>query len=367
MFSFFRKFRYFDVPLHIVAFLIAIAGLALLYSTSIVGDAGTSIFWRQALFFAVGAIAYFFFAFFDYHTLAKANRILYVALVGILFYLLIFGSLIRGGRRWVSVGLFSLQPAEFAKLIVLLGLARLLYLQRGKINSWKSIAWSFLYALIPAALIVVEPDLGSTLVIVSIWAGILLISPIQKKYLAVLFIAFVLVSGITWKFFLKDFQRARIEVFLNPALDPKGRGYNVRQATIAVGSGQIFGSGLGKGMQSENKFLPEMQTDFIFAASSEEIGFLGCSVLLALYFFLFMRLILISRKAKDDLGMYIAGGVFFLLFVHVIINVGMNIGMLPVTGIPLPFFSAGGSSLIVTLSALGIVQNVAIQSKALRF
>jgi rod shape determining protein RodA len=185
--------------------------------------------------------------------------------------------------------------------------------------------------------------------------------------LIILLVIALSLGGVTWKFFLKPFQRDRVMVFLDPSLDTKGKGYNVKQAAIAVGGGQLLGRGLGKGLQSENKFLPERQTDFIFAASSEEIGFLGCGALLILFLFFFMRLLNIARAARDDLGMYIAGGVFFLFAFHVIINVGMNIGILPVTGIPLPFFSSGGSALVVGLASLGIAQNVAIQSKVLRF
>lgn len=367
MLNFFRKFRYFDLPLQTALCLLLVAGLALLYSTSVAGDTGTGIFWRQPVFLALGLVCYFFFSFFDYHTLAKTNRLIYLVLILVLAYLLFFGGIIRGGRRWIDFNFFRFQPAEFAKIVVILGLARLLHLRRGQINSWAKIVWSLLYALLPAILIILEPDLGSAMVILAVWAGMLFISPINKKYLAVLFLIFLSVSGVTWKFFLKDFQKDRVLVFINPGLDPKGRGYNVRQAIIAVGSGQWLGSGLGKGLQSQHEFLPEQQTDFIFASASEEVGFLGCSVLLALYFFIMARLLIIAKKAKDDLGMYIAGGVFFFFFTHVFVNVGMNIGLLPVTGIPLPLLSAGGSSLIITLSALGIVQNVSMESKALRF
>lgn len=367
MFTFLRKFRYFDIPLQTSAILLAIVGLALLYSLTSGSDAGFGVFFKQVIFLAAGAGAYIFFAFFDYHALAKTNRVLYVVLLGLLVYLLTFGTLIRGGRRWINVGFFSLQPAEFAKIIIVLGLARLLYLRRGQINSWPRILWSLAYVLVPTLLILLEPDLGSALVLLGVWAGILLISAIEKKYLMVLLLLFVCAAGLTWKFVLKDFQRQRVMVFLDPQLDPRGRGYNVRQATIAVGSGQLLGSGLGKGAQSQNNFLPEQETDFIFAASAEQIGLVGSAALLGLYLFILYRLLAIAKRAKDDLGMYLAGGVFFLFFIHVFINVGMNIGLLPVTGIPLPMISAGGSSLIVSLIALGIAQNVSMQSKALRF
>jgi rod shape determining protein RodA len=285
----------------------------------------------------------------------------------LLIYLTVLGRHVKGSSRWISFGLLNFQVAEFIKISVILGLARLLYLRRGEINSWRNIIWSFLYAAVPAGLILLEPDLGSAVIIMVIWMGIILISPIQKKFLVVILLAACATAGIGWKFFLKPFERDRVLVFLNPQLDPQGRGYNVQQAAIAVGSGEVFGLGLGKGLQSQNKFLPEQQTDFIFSASSEEIGFLGSMALLALYLFLLFRLIKITRLARDDLGMYITGGVFFMFFAHVAINVGMNIGLLPVTGIPLPFISAGGSSLIVALISLGVVQNIAMQSKALRF
>lgn len=366
MFAFLNRFKYFDVPLLFCTLLLVTGGLATLYATTLSDNSG-SVFYRQLLFLGIGLVAFLFFSVFDYHTLAKGNKIIYVILLTLLIYLTLFGPLIRGGRRWVDFGIARFQPAEFVKFTVILGLSRLLYLKRGEINSVKTIIWSLAYALVPAALVALEPDMGSAIIISGIWVGIILISPIKKKYLAALFLAFLILTGIAWKFVLKDFQKSRIEIFLNPGLDPRGRGYNVRQATIAVGSGELAGRGLGKGVQSQSKFLPERQTDFIFAASSEEIGFLGSASLLFIYFFLLFRLLKIMQKAKDDLGMYLAGGVFFFFFFHVLINIGMNIGLLPVTGIPLPFVSAGGSSLIVCLMLLGVLQNVSMQSKALRF
>jgi len=366
MFSFLNKFKHFDVPLIVSTLLLSFAGMAILYATTLSEDS-KGIFYRQLIFLGTGLAGFVFISFFDYHILAKANRLIYIIIFAVLFYTLLFGFVSHGSRRWLNLGVGSFQAAEFAKLSVILGLSRLLYLKRGQINSWRTIIWSFFYALIPAVLVVLEPDLGSAIIIMSLWLGIILLSPIKKKFLAILFICFLAFCGIGWKFMLKDFQRDRVRVFLNPNLDPKGRGYNVRQATIAVGSGEFLGRGLGKGVESQSKFLPERQTDFIFAASSEEIGFIGSFSLLGLYFFLLVRILKIMRKAKDDLGMYIAGGVFCFFFFHVLINVGMNIGLLPVTGIPLPFVSAGGSSLIVSLLALGVLQNVAKQSKILRF
>lgn len=364
--NFLARFKYFDIPLVVAMGLLGLAGLAILYSISLSGE-GLGEFWRQVGFFGVGAVLFLLLSHFDYARLTKLNRAFYLISLVLLIYLLAFGPEIRGGKRWLPLGFASIQLAEFAKLVVILGLARLLYVLRGQINSFKPLLWSFLYALVPALLVFFEPDFGSAAVIMAIWVGMIMISRIQKKYLAALFLIFLLAASSLWVFVLKDFQKDRVRVFINPELDVKGRGYNVRQAIIAVGSGQMWGRGLGQGLQSTYKFLPEKQTDFIFAAAGEEVGFIGLTALLGLYFLMFYRLAGVMQKAKDELGMYLVGGVFFYLLSHVVVNVGMNIGLLPVTGIPLPFLSSGGSALVVALCALGIVQNVAMQSKFLRF
>lgn len=366
MWSWLRQFKYVDIPLALTSGILVILGLTLLYGTSR-ADSSQTIFHRQLLFAVIGVCGYVGTSYYSYQSLAKANRWWYVLLLPLLIYLLTFARSIRGSSRWIDVGFFNFQPGEFAKIVVILGLSRWLYLRRGEINSWKNIAITALYTAIPGLLIMLEPDLGSTIVIVGVWAGILTVSWVNRKYLAGIVLAFVLVSGIGWQFFLKDFQKQRIEVFLDPSLDPRGRGYNVRQATIAVGSGQWFGRGLGRGLQSQLKFLPERQTDFIFATTAEEIGFVGCSGLLVLYAIVLFRIWRVALHARDELGKYIASGVFFMLLVQVMVNIGMNIGLLPVTGIPLPLLSYGGSSFIVVCISLGIVQNIALQSKALRF
>jgi rod shape determining protein RodA len=363
---FFSRLKYFDLPLLVVSGLLLLIGLAVQYAVSLSG--GTlDIFYRQFVFSVAGIILFLLFALYNYHRLSKLNRIAYLILIVALVFLLVFGVQVRGSARWIELGFFRLQPAELAKVIVGIGLSRWLYLKRGQINSLKNFLITFFYAAVPAVLIFLEPDLGSAAIVMAVWFGLMLISPLKKTYVVMFLIAALAIAGISWKFVLQDYQHRRIEVFFNPDKDPKGRGYNVKQAIIAVGSGQFFGRGLGRGIQSELKFLPERQTDFIFASASEEIGFLGVTVLLFLYYLLFRRLLRIMKYARDDLAMYLTGGVLFLFLAQVIINIGMNIGLLPVTGIPLPFLTYGGSSLLVTCIALGIVQNVARQSKALRF
>lgn len=366
MLTFFRKFRYLDLPLLTATFLLTIAGLALLYSTSLSSE-NLALFWRQVVFTGAGWAIFLFFCFFNYHTLAKNARFLYILSLLALIYVLFFGEIIRGGKRWIDLGFFNFQPAEFVKVVIILGLARILYLTRGQINSWTCILRSFLYAILPITLILLEPDFGSAAVILGLWVLLVAISPIRKKFLAGLLALILALGFLSWHFLLRDFQKNRVRVYLNSISAPQNQGYNVRQAGIAVGSGGLWGRGLGKGSQSQNRFLPERQTDFIFAASAEQIGAVGSLSLLGLFFFLHRRLVAIMQKARDDLGMYLAGGACFLLLIHTVVNIGMNIGLLPITGIPLPFLSAGGSFFIMLMIALGIAQNVSLQSKMLRF
>ncbi len=364
--NFFSKFKYLDIPLAIGSGLLLLAGLAMLYAISFSGDT-MPLFYRQLAVAGLGVIIFLLSAFYNYQRLAKINRYIYPCMLVILLVLLLFGREIKGSSRWVDLGIVSFQPAEFVKLMVVLGLARLLYLRRGEINSWKNILLSLLYIVLPTTLIILQPDLGSALIVLAVWGGMLLLSPIRKQAVILLVVAGLAIAGLSWKFVLQDYQRHRIDVFLNPDLDPQGKGYNVRQAIIAVGSGGVAGRGLGKGLQSQLRFLPERNTDFIFASVAEEIGFMGSIVLVGLYGFVFWRMVKIMEFARDDLGMYIVGGVLWMLLGQVLINIGMNIGLMPVTGIPLPFMSYGRSSLLVVCMALGIVQNVAIQTKALRF
>lgn len=350
----------------LAVFLLSTIGLTLSYSTSLASE-NLLVFHKQIFFAVLGWIFFLFFSFFDYHILIKKSRFLYIFSLALLFYVLILGTDIRGGKRWIDLGFFNFQPAEFLKIVIILGLAKLLYLGRGQINSIKNILRSFVYVLIPAVLVLLEPDFGSAAVSFGIWIMILLSSPIKKKYIAGVFIFLLVISSFTWQFMLKDFQKSRIRVFLEPNADIQGQGYNVRQAIVAVGSGGLIGKGLGKGTQSQNKFLPERQTDFIFAASAEQIGFFGITFLLGLFAFLKLRILEVVKKTSDFLGKYIALGAFFLILIHSVVNIGMNIGLLPVTGIPLPFLSAGGSFYIMLMCMLGIVQNIHLQSKILRF
>lgn len=364
--AFFNRLKYYDLPLLIVSGLLLSVGLAVQYAISL-GEGDLQFFFRQAVYAVMAIVVFLLLANYNYQRLAKNNRILYPLLIMALFYLLLFGDPIRGSARWIDFGIFQLQPAELAKIIVGLGISRWLYVNRGQINSWRNLALTFAYAALPAVLIFFEPDLGSSLIVMIIWFGLVLLSPVRRTYIAILLAGALLAAGLGWQFVLQDYQRERVQVFLQPDSDPQGQGYNVRQAKIAVGSGQLFGRGLGQGVQSGLRFLPEKHTDFVFAAASEEIGLVGSMSIVVLFVILLYRLLGIMRRARDDLAMYIAGAVLFLFAAQITINIGMNIGLLPVTGIPLPFLTAGGSSMLVTAIALGIAQNIAKQSRALRF
>ncbi len=362
--SWIEKLRHIDATLAVVTLLLLLVGLTVIYSTSLNGD--TSLFAKQAAYAAVGVVLFVGFATFDLHVVTRASRYVYVLLLVLLVAILRFGTDVQGSRRWFNIGVLNFQPAELMKIVAVLVLARFFALRRGEINSWKNILISLAYVVVPVLLIAKEPDLGSAIILLCTWAGVLLLSNVNKRVFVYLFLAFTVLSFGVWNFALHSYQRSRVETFINPSLDPQGRGYNVQQAIISVGSGSWLGRGLGRGLQSQLEFLPERQTDFIFAAAAEELGFLGSALIMLLYFVMLYRLLVIYSNSRDDTARFTVAGVFFIIFSQAVINIGMNMGVLPVTGIPLPLVSYGGSSLLTTMLALGIAESVAVQSKGLR-
>lgn len=291
-----------------------------------------------------------------YQAISKPVYVLSVLmLVGVLF----FGETIRGTTGWFRIGGFSFQPAEFAKLAVILIIGFLISKQGRRFDKLQFVVLSGLVVLLPILLILVQPDLGSALVLGGIWFGTLILSGVKKKYILAL-LSIVLVSFlIGWNFLFQDYQRDRLLVFLHPEEEPLGAGYNVNQSIIAIGAGRFFGRGLGFGSQSQLHFLPEAQTDFIFSVVAEELGFIVAFIILIFYFLIFLRMIKIARQSRDDYGSYVVIGITLLFFIQVVFNIGASTGLLPVTGLTLPFLSYGGSSLIVNLLLIGIVESVA--------
>ncbi len=363
--SWLNNFRYFDIYIATSSTLLLVLGLLMIYSTTL--ENTTNLLSRQLIFALAGFIGMFALAFFDYRKLKSMSGIIYLIVVVSLILVWFIGTNVRGSTRWFDLGFLRIQPAEFAKLAMIIVMAKFLDQAGEKIKDLRYVFLFTLYAAIPAALILIEPDLGSASVIFFTWLGLLLVSKVNKKHMAILFLILAVATTFSWFFVLQDYQKTRVYTFLDPNRDPRGSGYNVLQSIIAVGSGNITGRGVGRGLQSQLKFLPERQTDFIFASTAEELGLFGSTFILGLFGVIFYRLIQATKHARDNFGMYLSLGIFFMFLIQVVINIGMNIGILPVTGIPLPLVSYGGSSLLTTMLALGLVQSIVARQKALRF
>lgn len=363
--SWLNSFRYFDLILFGSSALLLLLGLLMIYSTSL--DLGPSMFYKQLLVGLAGMVCLFALAFFDYRNLKKQTGWIYVLVVLMLLFVWLFGANIRGSARWIDLYVIRLQPAELAKLAMVIIMAKFLDQHGEKLKSFRYVLLSAIYVFIPAVLVLVEPDLGSALVILATWFLMLMFSKMSKKQIMIMIASFIVLAVAAWFFGLHDYQKQRVYTFLNPNADPRGSGYNVLQSMIAVGSGGMLGRGVGRGLQSQLKFLPERQTDFIFASTAEELGLLGSLIILGLFYVMLMRIIRACRASRDNFGMYLTLGIFFMIFTQAVINVGMNIGVLPVTGIPLPLMSNGGSSLLTTLLSLGLVQSVVARQKAVKF
>ena len=322
---------------------------------------GSSLAPRQFLWLGIAVLVYFGVSRFDVSFLRRTPVImaLYVCAFILLSLLLLFAHPVMGARAWFSFGPISFQPADLAKLALIALLAKYLSRRHVEIGDYRHIIVSGAYALALVLLVLVEPDMGNAIIFGTLWLGMMLISGVSKKHLVVLGCIGFIAASIFWFEGLKPYQRTRIVSFVNPASDIHGSGYNAYQAKIAVGSGELWGKGIGYGTQSKLRFLPEYQTDFIFAAYAEEWGFLGVVLLLSLYALLFVRLGQIARAAATNFDAFFTIGVLILFAAHVAIHVGISLGLLPVTGQTIPFMSSGGSHLVLEFALLGIVTSLA--------
>jgi rod shape determining protein RodA len=322
---------------------------------------GASLASRQLLWLAISVALYFGLSTLDMRFIRQTSVVmtLYAGAFVLLTLLLVIAHPVMGARAWFSFGLISFQPADLAKLALIVLLAKYFSRRHVEIGDFRHIFVSGAYALILIALIIVEPDLGNAIIFSAVWLGMVLVSGISKKHLALLGIAAILVASVLWFEGLKNYQRDRILSFVNPAGDIRGAGYNAYQAKIAVGSGGLLGKGIGYGTQSKLRFLPEYQTDFIFAAFAEEWGFIGVMLLFALYALLCARLAQIARAAATNFDAFFTLGVLILFVAHVAIHTSISLGLLPVTGTTIPFMSSGGSHLVLEFAALGIVTSLA--------
>ena len=340
-----------------VFFLIGISVLAL-YGFSIAAPERTfDPFSRQLLFIAIGIAAFLFFTFMDYGVLRSYSTVLYFAMVSILLLTAVFGTTVRGTSGWIGVGAFHVQPVEFAKVVLIIFLAHFITKKRSELGEALAMGGSLVFTMIIIVMVLAQPDVGSAAVLGSIWGGMIILSGVRKRYIAGLLIGIAIAASIGW-FFLEDYQKARLHSFVEPTRDPRGDSYNVIQSMIAVGSGGFFGKGVGHGSQSQLHFLPERHTDFIFASIAEETGVVGIVVLLGLFLVVLYRMKCIANAAQDNFGFFLVAGTMVMLFAHIMINIGMNMGLVPVTGIPLPLISYGGSSFLSTCIALGIIMSV---------
>lgn len=312
------------------------------------------------LYVFISLCFFFLFSFIDLEIIFPFSPVVYLFSLFLLVLPFFFGLAVRGSVRWIPVGQFTIQPSEIVKPLVALIFAW--YWARRKI-SLGNIFFAGLIFLPIIILIFLQPDLGSSLAITSIFIGCLFASPLQVKHVLVFLAIFLITVPLLW-FSLKDYQKYRVVHFLNPYSDPLGKGYNLIQAKISVGSGKLFGRGFGRGTQSHLAFLPERYTDFVFASLTEEMGFLGGTVILLLYFWLFSRMLKIASRslttyANDKSFFLLSVAIIFYLSFQVLVNIGMNIGLLPITGIPLPIVSYGGSSLLSTMISLGFLESIA--------
>lgn len=326
---------------------------------------GVSLAPKQMFWLAIALAVYGGVSTLDVRFLRRTSVVmtLYGVAFTLLALVLVISHPVMGARAWFSLGPISFQPADFAKLAMIVLLAKYLSRRYVEISDFRHIIVSGAYTFVLALLILIEPDMGNTIIFFALWLGLMLVSGISKKHLAILGLMAVVVASALWFGGLKSYQRTRIISFLNPASDIHGSSYNAYQAKIAVGSGELLGKGIGYGTQSKLRFLPEYQTDFIFAAFAEEWGFVGIILLLSVYALLFIRLAQIAQESATNFDAFFTLGVLILFASHVAIHAGINLGLLPVTGQTIPFMSSGGSHLVLEFALLGCVTSLARQSR----
>lgn len=336
--------------------LLVSAGLATMNSF-----AGENFFFQKQLVWAsISIVIFFLLSFVDFHFLRRTGVIitLYTVSVGILLLLFGFGEIVKGAQSRFDLGVFAIQPADPIKLVVILLLAKYFSRRHVEIANFRHILVSGLYVFIVFVLVLLQPDFGSAIIIALIWLGMVLISGISKKHLLLVILVTALAGTFMWFFGFQEYQKERILTFLHPLADIQGAGYNAYQSTVAVGSGEVLGKGLGYGTQSKLQFLPEYETDFIFAAFAEEWGFVGSTLLLIIFGVVIWRIMVNAMYGASNFEILFGAGLAILFMSHIIIHVGINIGLLPVTGTTIPFMSYGGSHLVTEFIGLGILMGM---------
>jgi rod shape determining protein RodA len=339
------------------ALLLSAISITEIYSATM-AQPSENFFLRQLAWVGVGVVFLFIVSALDYHLIAEQIPWLYILAIGVLLYTLLMGHRVSGSKSWVSFGRVQFQPSELIKVVVVVALARYFSeLRSSRYMTFLQIAKGCLICFIPMSLVALQPDLGTSLTFLPPIAVGLFVRGVKPAILISLLMAFLFALPVSW-FVLKPYQKERILTFLDPERDPLGKGYQVSQSKIAIGSGGLIGKGIFQGSQNQLGFLPTRHTDFIFSVIGEELGFIGVMFTLGLLGFIIFRSVYNAQMARDNLGLFIAMGVVGTFFFHLIVNVGMVIGFMPTTGIPLPFLSYGGSSVLMAFTAVGLVMSV---------
>lgn len=356
-----RAFNHIDWFLLLAALTISLLGLVTMRSFS----TENSFFDKQIVWICLALGVFFVASIPEYGFLRRTPIItgLFIGIVVLLSLIFVFGSIVKGAQNRFNLGLFFIQPSDPAKLFLVMLLAKYFARRHVEIAHIRHILVSGSYAFLIFVLVFFQPDLGSAIIVFSIWLGMVLVAGISWKHLALIFLTGVIVVLGAWHWGLHPYQKQRILTFLHPLTDIQGTGYNAYQSTIAVGSGELFGKGIGYGTQSKLQFLPEYQTDFIFAAYAEEWGFIGVLLLLGLFAIVIMRILAIARHGADNFVTLFAVGLAVYISAQFVVHVGMNMGLLPITGTTLPFMSYGGSHLITEYLALGILMGMRRRSR----
>lgn len=351
-------FRRFDWLLFLSAALLAGLGVLAIWTVDLARDPGAFFNFKKQMIFAVGGLCLALVAAIaDFRAWRSSSRLLYIGGLIILAAVLVFGQTIRGTRGWFMLGDISFQPVELAKIILILVLAK--YLEtRAHIIDGKVIVSAAILLGVYLGLILAQPDFGSALVICLIAVGMLLFTNVPRRYIIGGIVSAAIIVLLVWGFALQNYQKDRVRILINPDLDPFGRGYNVRQSVIAVGAGGIFGRGLGQGSQSQLRFLPEAQTDFVFAVLSEQLGFFIAFLIIVAYGVMIWRAAAIMKRTNDGFALFVVAGFIILIAAQTVLNIGMNTGLIPIVGLPLPFVSLGGSAMLANFLMLGIVESI---------
>lgn len=373
-----RYWRNLDWPLIVAVLVLISIGMVVIYSAShsqLEASGLNSFFYvnRQLLALGMGVVIATVIISIDYRAWVRWTRLIYLANILLLAGVLLIGKTVFGSQRWVKIGPLSIQPSELAKIGLIFVLAKI-FADKENARDLKEIGRAFLLTLIPTGLILLQPDMGTGVIFICLLFTLWFIGDAKPKHVLTAATSLLGAAGVSilvsvkgWLKLIKPYQLNRLLVFLDPYSDPTGSGWNIIQSMIAIGSGGFLGKGLLNGTQSSLRFLPANHTDFVFSVIAEELGFLGSMVVLALYVFVIWRGLRIAARSKDAYGTLLAAGATSVFFFHLIINVGMTLGIMPVTGLPLPFITAGGSTMLTSLMAIGIILNVGLRRIKIMF